>query len=94
MYSSSALAAELVIGLELGELADPLGEDRRDVLDGDVDGVQRVEGDPVRGPGGRPVLEGVQGGLDRAGLPAELVGQLPALAQSLDEFVADLAHEG
>ena len=58
--------------------ADPLGEDRRDVLDGDVDGVQRVEGDPVREPGGRPVLEGVQGVLDRARLPAKLVRQLPA----------------
>jgi hypothetical protein len=83
-----------VIGPELGELADPLGEDRRDVLDGHIDGVQRVESDPMRESSGRPVLVGVEGGLDRAGLTTKLVGQLPVLAQSLDEFVADLAHVG
>ena len=83
----------LVIGLELGELADPLGEDRRDVLDGDEDGMQRVEVVPTRGSSGRPSPERIQGDLDRAGLSADLVGQLPALAQPLDEFVADLAHE-
>jgi hypothetical protein len=75
-------------------LADPLGEDRGEVLDGDVDGVQRVEGDLVGEPGGRPVPEGVQGVPDRARLTAKLLGQLPTLAQPLDEFGADLAHEG
>ena len=42
--------------------------------------------------GGRPVLEGVQGVPDRPRLPAKLAAQLPAPAQPLDEFVADLAH--
>ena len=34
-----------------------------------------------------------RGDLDRVGLLADLVGQLPAPAQPLDEFVGDLAHE-
>jgi len=42
--------AELVIGFELGEPAGPLGDDRRDVLDGHVDSVQWVEDDPARRP--------------------------------------------
>jgi hypothetical protein len=55
--------------------------------------MKRVEVVPSRGSCGWPSLESIESGLDRTRLSADLVGQLPALAQPLDEFVADLTPE-
>jgi len=74
----------LIVGLELGELADPPGEDRCEVLDRDVGGVKRVEVAPTRSPGGRPSIEGIQGVPDRARISSAsfrpLLGRLMSLS--------------
>ena len=76
MYSSSSFD-NLAIGLELIEHADPLGEDGRSVLDGDVDRVERVEGLTFAQVGGLTLLQRLDGLVNHGcGLP-KFANQLP-----------------